>query len=460
MTDKSDEFPIKPSKGRREIAEYRETLNPEHQGNPLIEALPSVLDRAMASKALIHHPKYECAYRQLPMHERLQLLRTASRFIAVLPIHLDLYYRIACMIREGYADRNPLKRGFFPQIHSQIEAFVSADSHRELEWSTAYGFTILGFSGVGKTTALNTILSLYPQVIFHNHYRRQDFSFTQVVYLKLDCPFDGSIKGLCFSFFVAMDRLLGTSYYDRYTKGHTVTTDRLMEDMARIAALHGLGVLVIDEIQFLREAKNGGSRKMLNFFTNLVNKIRLPVVLVGTNKAHEVIATDFSQTRRGTGQGDLEWKPMKKGKVWNLFLKSLWKYQYTTTPCDLTSSMSSAIFEVSAGITDFAVKAYIEAQKYAILNGVEKITPSIIRAAAAESFRLANPILSAIRQGTERARIELRVQVEDITPIPSEPALDRVADEVRAELQSTKQNNLSSKVLSEERGSEEREEPQ
>ena len=223
---------------------------------------------------------------------------------------------------------------------------------------------------------------------------------------------------MCLKFFSEIDNLLGTNYFDRYGKSQRVTTDILLEHMGRVAALHSLGVLVIDEIQFLHEAKNGGSRKMLNFFVNLVNKIKLPVVLVGTNKAHEVLATDFSQTRRGTGQGDLEWKPMKKDKTWNLFLKLLWKYQYITNPCDLTPALSNAIFEVSAGITDFAVKAYIEAQKYAILNGSEIITPDSIRKATAESFRLANPILAAIRKGTPRSLLELKVQVEDIAPIP------------------------------------------
>ena len=36
-----------------------------------------------------------------------------------------------------------------------------------------------------------------------------------------------------------------------------------------------VGILVIDEIQHLSEAKGGGSDKMLNFFVTLVNTIGL-----------------------------------------------------------------------------------------------------------------------------------------------------------------------------------------
>ncbi len=86
--------------------------------------------------------------------------------------------------------------------------------------------------------------------------------------------------------------------------------------MARVASNQSLGVLVIDEIQNLSEAKSGGHRKMLNFFVQLINTIGLPVVLVGTYKAMSVLGSEFRQMRRGTGQGDLVWDPMAEDEVW------------------------------------------------------------------------------------------------------------------------------------------------
>ena len=34
--------------------------------------------------------------------------------------------------------------------------------------------------------------------------------------MKLDCPFDGSLKGLCMSFFSELDRLLGSNYLNKF----------------------------------------------------------------------------------------------------------------------------------------------------------------------------------------------------------------------------------------------------
>ncbi|XWK90296.1 MAG: ATP-binding protein [Phormidium sp.] len=135
-----------------------------------------------------------------------------------------------------------------------MEALVTPDALPQRKRSTANGFTIIGMSGVGKTTAVEEILQLYPQVINHSYYHNRDFILRQIVWLKLDCPFDGSMKGLCLNFFQAVDDLLSTSYYQNYTGNGRRTVDELIPAMARVASLHCLGVLVIDELQNLSEA--------------------------------------------------------------------------------------------------------------------------------------------------------------------------------------------------------------
>lgn len=78
----------------------------------------------------------------------------------------------------------------------------------DVEYNLAVGesllesLSLIGCSGSGKSTTLNRILATYPQVIFHEKY-----NFTQIVYLKLDCPHDGSLKNLCYHFFRAIDEV-------------------------------------------------------------------------------------------------------------------------------------------------------------------------------------------------------------------------------------------------------------
>jgi len=400
-------------RGRVEEATYRDPLIPSYRNNLFIEALPPVWTTTEAAQLLMRYPDYQEQDRAQPSELRLHLIQSAVQFFEPLPIHLDLEQRFSRVIRAGYQARNPIAPGFWDDLHQRALSLNPNETPRVYTRSTAVGFTLLGISGVGKTTAVEAVLSLYPQIIFHSRYRSRDLSCVQVVWLKLDCPFDGSTKGLCINFFQAMDSLLGTHYYERYARSGKGTTDEMMPGMARACSIHGLGVLVTDEIQHLSEAKSGGSSKMLNFFVQLVNTIGVPVIPVGTYKALSLLMGEFRQARRGTGQGDLVWDRMAEDDVWQLFVESLWRYQYVRNPSPLTAELSHALYDVSQGITDFAVKAYMLAQIRAITTGEECVRENIIRSVAADSFRLANPVLSALRRGDERALLN----VEDVHPV-------------------------------------------
>ncbi len=411
----SDEPRILVGQGLRMDAEYQTPPIAAYQGNPFIEALPPIWSEEEAGQLLKYAPLYSPQDREMPAHYRLHLIQNTLQFFEPLPVHLELEQRVSRMIRIGYLARNPRDPRFVAQLHENADVIGNAEGVPSAPRSTATGFTILGISGVGKTTAVERILSLYPQVVGHHEYQGRPLTLMQVVWLKLDCPFDGSIKGLCLNFFQAIDDLLGSRYYERYASGrHTV--DELLPRMARVAALHGLGVLVIDEIQHLSEAKSGGSRKMLNFFVQLVNTIGLPVVLVGTYKAQALLSGEFRQTRRGTGQGDFIWDRMEDDEVWQFFVESLWQFQYTRRPVPLTKASQDALYDASQGITDFAVKLYMLAQARVIGQDDETISPALIRSVAKDSLRLASPILEALRTGN----IRLLQGVDDVAPLDVE----------------------------------------
>jgi AAA domain len=424
-------------RGRIVKATYLEQKILDYQGNPLIEALPPIWSKGEVIELLQHYPDYQEAYRAWATELRLHLIRRVLKIFAVLPRHIDLEQRISCTIRTGYEARNPCAPDAWHNIQDKIEALRSELSpqkeagaeellatipFQEDPEMAATGFAFVGISGIGKTTSLKKIFARYPQVILHSLYRGEDFNHVQVVWIKLECPFDGSIKGLCLNFFQALDSLLGTHYYENYGRKGRATVDEMLPKMARVSLLHSIGVLVIDEIQHLSEAKSGGARKMLNFLVQLVNTVGMPVIPVGTYKAIPILGSEFRQARRSAGQGDLFWYAMQEDDTWQLFLESLWMYQYTKTPCPLTPELSHALYDVTQGITDLAVKVYMLAQVRAITRGddegiEENITEALIRSVAFDSLRLANPILEALRSGNF---LDLQ-KVDDVLPIDIEP---------------------------------------
>ena len=194
--------------------------------------------------------RYDEAERSLPAKSRMHCLgRLAHEYYQPLPQHFIIESKISVCIRQGYLNRNPAERGYVLMANEMYAAM--RDKRREYAvpgyHPNASGFTIIGVSGVGKSTAVESVLRLYPQVIEHREYKGKPLSLTQLVYLKLDCPHNGQLGGLCYSFFEEIDRVLGTDYYDQYTliranQGHSIPVDVELEEKTPPDILwHGTG---------------------------------------------------------------------------------------------------------------------------------------------------------------------------------------------------------------------------
>lgn len=430
----------------------------EYRNNPLIEALPPILSVENVIAQLSVMPKYHEGERDLEPEDRFHMIQRLYRFFQPFEKHLDLEQRMSRVIRQGYLSRNPFSKGVAEQAYESYMAIKNGEFLKEYQTEikkSAMGFTIIGISGIGKTTGVERVLSLYPQIIYHDKYGDEHINLYQLSWLKLDCPMDGSLKGLCVSFFSEIDRLLGTKYFSKFgTRSNTV--DVMMQHMSHLSSLHAVGVLVIDEIQHLSLAKSGGSEKMLNFFVTLVNTIGIPVVLIGTYKAVSVLQSEFRQARRGSGaQGDMVWGQMPKDDMWDLLIEGMWKFQWTKKFTPITKELNELLYYESQGILDIAVKLFMIAQLRAISTGKEQINEKLIKQVAKDCLKLLKPMLDALKSGS----ISDIAKYEDIRPIDIEENFEqlKVAVDlnekirkqkiVEASLRNKKENSLLEEII-------------
>ncbi|WP_223555940.1 ATP-binding protein [Lysinibacillus sphaericus] len=394
-------------------AEYLEQENIEYAGNPLIEALPPILSKEEAFEQLSFLPLYHESERYLSNHHRYHSLLRLSRFYQPINQTLNLEQRFSGFIRYGYVSRNPLQKKHVQvlnELHSRLINKEGLGLPPDIR-SSASSFTLMGFSGIGKTSAIERILSLYPQVILH----QEPINSIQIVWLKLNCPHDGSLKTLCMDFFQKIDLLIGTNYFEKYGK-RTNSISSMVTRMGQVARIHFIGSLIIDEIQHLLSASGVASEMMMNFFVTLVNEIGVPVMFIGTMKAKVLLQKDFRQARRSSGQGDMIWQQMKQDDDWEVLITSMWDYQWTKERTELTSELLDTIHEESQGIVDVAVKLYLLAQARAIDSGIEKINSQLIKKVAKEDLQILQPMLKALKSGDPR---EI-AKYEDIVPIDIE----------------------------------------
>lgn len=420
-------------------ATYREADLPEYCGNPLIEALSPAYSEIQARDLLKYYPVVDPAVRAKPSHIRAHAVVNAADFFTPLPIHLALHQQLDRIIRSGYLNRNPMVPGYWPGTNRAIaemrERYKDTKVRPNAPHVTApRGCSIIGVSGIGKSTALKRILALYDQVIYHSCYNGQPFTHVQITWLHLQCPRKGSLSVLVKTFFQALDALLGTTYYRDFVQHSRKRVEEFIPDMKNLALKHSLGLLVIDEIQNLVSAPGTSADELLNFLVEMDNEIGVPIVLVGTFKAEPVLCgKEFRRARRAAGQGDRVWERMKEDAVWRKFVQRLWKYQFVRDPVPWTkecepTELIHALYEESQGITDVAVKVFLLAQVYAMeLHGddeqneqseerqlvPETLTADLFRKASRESLRLLQPFLRALRSGN---RDKIR-EFDDIEPI-------------------------------------------
>jgi len=378
-------------------AKYRNETIPYYKGNPFIEALPPLNDFVDDVKFLSRD--ISCLKSDLKhsrAHRAHYTIGLVGGFFQPLSLHILLQERLSLLIRRGYVGRNPLDGSLNKYLQNGYEMVMRGDlkAFRFNNFKvTAESLLLIGCSGSGKTTTLGCLLDLYPQVIYH-----QKLNIDQVVYLKIDCSHNGSLKEICQNFFRALDKALETTAYEKKYLNRRNSLETLLASMSQVANSHALGLLVIDEIQHLRSAKSGGSEQMLNFFVHLVNTIGLPVVFVGTPSALHLFKSNMRSARRASGLGSLYWEPLDQGDEWVMLTNHLWKYQWLRNRnLVLSDDVRSVWYDLSQGVMDIVIKLFVLSQLQAIATGYERIDAGLMRDVYDKELKLVHPMLDALR---------------------------------------------------------------
>ncbi|TPE54266.1 ATP-binding protein [Maribrevibacterium harenarium] len=384
-----------------ETAQYIDAEIKEYQGHPLINALPPINSPKDTAELIRRIPVVSPEEVALPAHiRRHAMLRIMDGFLYPTKAHLQLEQTISTMIRQGYLSRNIANKSYQETLN-RTEKLTDDTRNAGNE---ALVSSVIGCSGAGKSTAVEAVLSGYPQVITHPTYQH-----VQIVWLKVECPHDASVKSLCINFFRALDEALDNNglYEKQYVKPRA-NTEMLLGDFARIAALHSIGLLVIDEIQHLeRSSSSNVSDRILRFFVQLTNTIKLPILFVGTPKAYELLATSMRSARRASQFGSINWNRFNttdrsgKGSDWDRFFSQLWVLQWFKSPQPLTDEVKTLFWDYSQGIAHVAVTLFYLCQTRAVTVGREVISRDLVETVFNEELHMIKPMIRALQSGRD-----------------------------------------------------------
>ena len=314
-------------------------------GNELISALSII-------------PKYDKTICQQNQAVRLMALSDLYQIYIPSQMSLEIYSKLYLALL-----RSMQKKGTQMAIKQRYENYKAI---QQQSYSGILGgfdsFTIIGTSGIGKSSAISRAISL----ITENRIIETDKPYTKIIpCLIVQCPFDSSVKGLLLEILRKVDEELGTDRYIHAVKSRASTTDMLIGAVSSIA-LNNIGMLVVDEIQNVVNSKNGKS--LIGALTQLINNSGISICMVGTPESTVFFEQAMQLARRSVG---LQYTTMKYDEYFQSFCKVIFKYQFLKNHTEITAAITEWLYEHSAGVVSVVVSLIHDAQEIAILTGKE-----------------------------------------------------------------------------------------
>lgn len=314
-------------------------------GNELISALSII-------------PEYDETIYQQNQAVRLMALSDLYQIYIPSQMSLEIYSKLYLALL-----RSMQKKGTQMAIKQRYENYKAI---QQQSYSGILGgsdsFTIIGTSGIGKSSAISRAISL----ITENRIIETEKPYTKIIpCLIVQCPFDSSVKGLLLEILRKVDEELGTDHYIHAIKSRASTTDMLIGAVSSIA-LNNIGMLVVDEIQNVVNSKNGKS--LIGALTQLINNSGISICMVGTPESTVFFEQAMQLARRSVG---LQYTTMNYDDYFQSFCKIIFKYQFLKNHTEITAAITEWLYEHSAGVVSVVVSLIHDAQEIAILTGKE-----------------------------------------------------------------------------------------
>ena len=335
-------------------------------------------------------PAYDPNIRAQPSTVRLMALSDIYNIYIPSSMSVEIYSKLYLALLRSLQK----KEGITAQIqrNENHKRIIQRESNSIL--GGADSFTIVGMSGIGKSTAINRAIDIITEK------KLLENAHTKIIpCLIVQCPFDCSAKGLLLEILRKVDTFLNSDYYPKALKNR-ITTDMLLGNVAQIALNH-IGLLIVDEIQNVVDHKNGKS--LVSLLTQLINSSGISIALIGTPESALFFEQALQLARRALG---LYYGAAEYDQFFYDFCATLFRYQYTRHKTDLSDSIVQWLYDHSGGIVSVVVSLIHDAQEIAILNATETLNLDTLNEAYAKRLTMLHSYISRSKPAPKKKKSE------------------------------------------------------
>lgn len=347
-----------------------------------VKALPRMLAGDELASAMTILPEYDDSIRKEDAATRLMALSDLYRIYLPSQMSHEIYSKLYLALL-----RSLQKKGLKLAVQQQNQNYKAI---RGQEYSGILGgsdsFTIIGTSGIGKSSAISRALEL----ITADGVIEIDEPYAKIVpCVIVQCPFDSSVKGLLLEILRKVDECLESKYYQNAVRIRA-TTDMLIGSVSQVALNH-VGMLVVDEIQNVVNSKHGKS--LIGALTQLINNSGISICMVGTPESAVFFEQAMQLARRSLG---LQYSRLEYDSYFHDFCNVLFGYQYTRQKTDISPAIIEWLYEHSAGVISVVVSLIHDAQEIAILNSNEILDMAALNEAYQQRLSLLHAYIEPV----------------------------------------------------------------
>lgn len=321
----------------------------------MVKCMPQMLSGQELMEQMAEYPVYPADIRERGSAERLVALTDIYDLYIPSQMSVEIYHKLYMGILRSLQKKESMQA-----VCQQYENRKGIRGKRcQGIIGGADSFTILGQSGIGKSSAVFRAIGL----ITEKEVLEMERPYCRIApCIAVQCPFDSSVKGLLLEILRRVDEVLDSHYYTQAVRARA-TTDMLIGSVSQVALNH-IGLLVVDEIQNVANSRNGKS--LVGMLTQLINNSGISICMVGTPESIPFFEQALQLARRSLG---LQYGTMEFGKGFCEVCRRIFTYQYTKEGMELTETVLEWLYEHCGGNLSILVSIFHDAQETAILEG-------------------------------------------------------------------------------------------
>ena len=323
----------------------------------ILQTMPQMIIGHELDELLCVMPDYDETIREKSIPERLIALQEIYRIFIPNKMSREIYSKLYLALLRSLQKKQSILA--VRQFHQNSKMLRQKSYESIIGGSDS--FTIIGPSGIGKSSAVSRAINVLTEVPVLNL-----GSTAVIACLQVQAPADSSIKGLLLEILRKADEMLQTNYHRNAMKSHS-TVDMLIGSVSQVALNH-IGLLVVDEIQNVVNSKNG--RTVIGTLTQLINNSGVSICMVGTPESTVFFDQTMMLARRSLG---LNYTMMEYGAEFRTFCEILLGYCYVKHPPSVDEPMLMWLYNHSSGNASVVMGLIHDAQEIAILEGLERL---------------------------------------------------------------------------------------